>query len=81
MTEEGATVAIVDIVFTSMVRRYADEAGLAETEARAVLDPLHSLGGTGEPDDVAWGAVYLASEQAKWVTGLELVIDGGYTAR
>jgi hypothetical protein len=29
MTEEGATVAIVDIVFTSMVRRYADEAGLA----------------------------------------------------
>ena len=55
MTEEGATVAIVDIVFTSMVRRYADEAGLAETEARAVLDPLHSLGGTGEPDDVALG--------------------------
>jgi NAD(P)-dependent dehydrogenase (short-subunit alcohol dehydrogenase family) len=68
-------------IFTSMVRRYADEAGLAETEARAVLDPLHPLGGTGEPDDVAWGAVYLASEQAKWVTGVELVIDGGYTAR
>jgi NAD(P)-dependent dehydrogenase (short-subunit alcohol dehydrogenase family) len=46
-----------------------------------VLDPLHPLGGTGKPDDVAWGAVYLTSEQAKWVTGLELVIDGGYTAR
>jgi NAD(P)-dependent dehydrogenase (short-subunit alcohol dehydrogenase family) len=68
-------------IFTSMVRRYANEAGLAEAEARAVLDPLHPLGGTGEPDDVAWGAVYLASEQAKWVTGSELVIDGGYTAR
>ena len=68
-------------IFTSMVRRYAGEAGLAETEARALLDPLHPLGGTGEPDDVAWGAVYLASEQAKWVTGSELVIDGGYTAR
>jgi 3alpha(or 20beta)-hydroxysteroid dehydrogenase len=68
-------------IFTSMVRRYAGEAGLAETEARALLDPLHPLGGTGEPDDVAWGAVYLASDQAKWVTGSELVIDGGYTAR
>jgi hypothetical protein len=54
MTEEGATVAIVDIVFTSMVRRYADEAGLARPR-RAVLDPLHPLGGTGKPDDVAWG--------------------------
>jgi NAD(P)-dependent dehydrogenase (short-subunit alcohol dehydrogenase family) len=68
-------------IFTSMVLRYADEAGLDEADARAVLDPLHPLGGTGEPDDVAWGAVYLASDQAKWVTGSELVIDGGYTAR
>jgi NAD(P)-dependent dehydrogenase (short-subunit alcohol dehydrogenase family) len=68
-------------IFTSMVRRYADEAGLDEADARTVLDPLHPLGGTGDPDDVAWGAVYLASDQAKWVTGAELVIDGGYTAR
>ena len=30
---------------------------------------------------VAWGAVYLASDEAKFVTGSELVIDGGYTAR
>ena len=31
-------------------------------------------------DDIAWGAVYLASDEARWVTGAELVIDGGYTA-
>ncbi|MGE3287478.1 MAG: SDR family NAD(P)-dependent oxidoreductase [Pseudonocardia sp.] len=68
-------------IFTSMVRRYADDAGLTEADARTALDALHPLGGTGHPDDIAWGAVYLASDQARWVTGSELVIDGGYTAR
>ena len=36
---------------------------------------------SGMPDDIAWGCVYLASDEAKFVTGAELVIDGGYTAR
>jgi NAD(P)-dependent dehydrogenase (short-subunit alcohol dehydrogenase family) len=35
----------------------------------------------GVPDDIAWGVVYLASDEAGFVTGSELVIDGGYTAR
>jgi NAD(P)-dependent dehydrogenase (short-subunit alcohol dehydrogenase family) len=68
-------------VFTDMVNRYVDEAGMDRGEARTALDALHPLGGTGTPDDVAWGAVYLASDEARWVTGSELVIDGGYTAR
>ncbi len=68
-------------IFTNMVQRYASDAGLSEADARGLLDPAHPLGGTGEPDDIAWGAVYLASDQARWVTGSELVIDGGYTAR
>ncbi|MDZ4737336.1 MAG: glucose 1-dehydrogenase [Rhodospirillaceae bacterium] len=63
---------------------------LVENELAAVGDPAatrreielrHPLGGMGEPDDIAWGAVYLASDEAKFVTGSELVIDGGYTAR
>ena len=49
--------------------------------ARKTAAALHPLGHMGEPDDVAWGAVYLASDEAKFVTGAELVIDGGYTAR
>lgn len=49
--------------------------------ARKRADALHPLGHIGEPDDIAWGAVYLASDEAKFVTGAELVIDGGYTAR
>jgi NAD(P)-dependent dehydrogenase (short-subunit alcohol dehydrogenase family) len=32
-------------------------------------------------DDIAWGIVYLASDESKFVTGAELAIDGGYTAR
>lgn len=34
----------------------------------------------GEPDDVAYGVLYLASDESKFMTGSELVIDGGWTA-
>ena len=50
-------------------------------QARRQLDALQPLGHIGEPDDVAWGVLYLASDESKFVTGSELVIDGGYTAR
>ena len=49
--------------------------------ARQAVGAKHPLGHMGEPDDIAWGAVYLASNEAKFVTGTELVIDGGYTAQ
>jgi len=35
------------------------------------------MGRLGEPDDIGWAAVYLCSEQAKFVTGQQLVVDGG----
>jgi NAD(P)-dependent dehydrogenase (short-subunit alcohol dehydrogenase family) len=38
-------------------------------------------GRTGQPEDIAAGAVYLASDEARFVTGAELRIDGGYTAQ
>ena len=50
-------------------------------QARRQLDALQPLGHIGEPDDVAWGVLYLASDESKFVTGSELVIDGGYTSR
>jgi len=45
------------------------------------LDSLHPLGHIGEPIDVAYGILYLISDESKFVTGSELVIDGGYTCR
>jgi len=42
---------------------------------------LHRRGHIGEPDDIAFGILFLASDESKFVTGSELAIDGGYTAR
>ena len=47
----------------------------------AALTSLHPIGRLGTPDDVARAAVYLASDESSFMTGAELVIDGGYTAR
>lgn len=67
-------------IWTPMVEAYLEASGDAAA-AREAAGALHPLGHIGEADDIAWGVVYLASDEAKFVTGSELVIDGGYTAR
>lgn len=67
-------------IWTPMVENFLQESGDGAAGLKA-LEALHPLGRVGEPDDIAWGCVYLASDEAKFVTGAELVIDGGYTAR
>ena len=39
------------------------------------------VGRIGDTDDIAWASVYLCSDEAKFVTGAELVIDGGLSAQ
>ncbi len=68
-------------IWTDMVQQYVKTLGLTMEEGHAVLSDAHPVGHPGEPEDVAWGIVYLASDESKFVTGSELVIDGGYTAR
>lgn len=67
-------------IWTPMVEGYSQSLG-DQTEARKAIDGLHPLGHMGEPMDIAYGVLYLASHESKFVTGSELVIDGGYTAR
>ena len=58
------------------------ERGVEEMDnARKTLDCMHPSGHLGEPNDVAYGVLYLASDESKFVTGSELVIDGGFTAQ
>ena len=67
-------------IWTPMVENVCRELGDVEA-ARRQLAELHPIGHLGEPEDIAYGILYLASDEAKFVTGSELVIDGGYTAR
>ena len=39
------------------------------------------LGRLGTPEEIAYGVLYLASDETSFMTGAELVIDGGYTAQ
>jgi NAD(P)-dependent dehydrogenase (short-subunit alcohol dehydrogenase family) len=57
-----------------ILRRGTREEGL-ERLARQV-----PLGRVGDTDDVAWAVVYLASDESKFMTGAELVLDGGASA-
>jgi len=67
-------------IATPMVDNFVEESG-EPAAARQKLIDLHPIGHLGEPDDVAYGVLYLASDESKFVTGSELVIDGGYTAQ
>lgn len=48
--------------------------------ARQEIDRAHPLGGMGVVDDAARSVIFLASEDSGWITGVNLPVDGGYTA-
>jgi len=68
-------------IWTPMVENHFKSLGDQMEAGKKAIEALHPLGHLGEPDDIAYGILYLASDEAKFVTGEELVIDGGYTAR
>jgi len=52
----------------------------SKKEIRDYREQMTPLGRLGLPRDIAYGILYLASDEAEWVTGIELVIDGGEIA-
>ena len=52
-----------------------------ETELGKVLLQVTPMNRLGRPEEIAAGVVFLASDDASFMTGSELIIDGGYTAR
>lgn len=71
-------------IWTPMVEAYTKSNNFQKVYGnggKAALERLHPIGKIGEPDDVAYGVLYLASDESKFVTGTELIIDGGYTAQ
>lgn len=67
-------------VSTSMTRGEAAQVGISEQEYMQEAKEAHPLG-LGEPKDVAFLDLFLASDESKWITGGEFNVDGGFTTQ
>lgn len=87
MTKDAALELAEDGIRVNSVHPAYIDTQMAEYGARERnatkedLHAMHPIGHMGEPIDVAYAVLYLASDESKFVTGTELVLDGGYTAQ
>ena len=63
------------VITTKMVTEHIDP------ESRALFSQATPLGREGSVEEMAQGALFLASDESSYMTGAELVLDGGYTAQ
>jgi len=66
-------------IWTPQTENYLRDLGTLEQEKAKALS-RHPIGFLGEPADIAYMVLYLASDESKFVTGSEMVVDGGYLA-
>ena len=82
--EKGLNVRVNSIhpgfIDTPLLRQSMERIG-DPVQAQKIYDALQPVGRLGQPQDIAYGVLYLASDESRFMTGAELVIDGGYTAR
>lgn len=69
----------VNTIYPGSVRADMTEHLLANEDIRKMLLDACQIKRIGEPEDIAYGALYLISDASSWVTGQHLVIDGGET--
>ena len=64
-------------IWTPQTENYLRDLGKLESEKAKALS-RHPIGYLGEPNDIAYMVLYLASDESKFVTGSEMIVDGGY---
>jgi NAD(P)-dependent dehydrogenase (short-subunit alcohol dehydrogenase family) len=83
--EAGYTIRVNSVhpgyVLTEMTPEEANEAGFTLEQYLEKTGKLHPIGHIGKPIDIAYVNLYLASDESRWVTGSEFIVDGGYTAQ
>jgi meso-butanediol dehydrogenase / (S,S)-butanediol dehydrogenase / diacetyl reductase len=70
----------VNCVCPGFVRTPMTDALTRDPEANRRLTSVHPLGRLGEPADIANAILFLVSDEASWITGHLLVVDGGFSA-
>jgi len=68
-------------IHTELTEKEAQDSGLTPEQYFEKVSKMHPIGRIGEPIDIAYISLYLASDESSWVTGGEFVADGGYIAR
>ena len=66
---------------TAATDRHMAQTGMTEAQFIAEHAPLHLLNRVGAPREVAYAILFLASDEASFITAASLMVDGGYTAR
>lgn len=66
---------------TAATERHMVQSGQTEEQFNAEVAPLHLLNRLGRPREVAYAVLFLASDEASFITATPLLVDGGYLAR
>ncbi len=69
------------VILTRATREHMERTGVSLPDFLKVVEPQHLLNRVGKPREVAQAILFLASDEASFITGTHLMVDGGYTAQ